>query len=123
MSRAVERWIRRLRQPVVSDLAELEVVSAIARKVRDRAMLLADGRRVTGVFLAHLDTGYYARVPVERRHFRLARDWIGGFEVPFRTLDALHLAVCALAGLPLATADRAMARLARAVGVRVARVP
>jgi predicted nucleic acid-binding protein len=123
MSRTVERWIRRLRQPVVSDLAELEVVSAIARKVRGRAMLRPDGRKVTGLFLAHLDAGYYTRVPVERQHYRLARDWIGGFEVPLRTLDALHLAICALTGLPLATADRTLARHARAIGARVVRVP
>lgn len=123
MSRAVERWIRRLRRPAVSDLAELEVVSAIARKVRDRAMLPADGRRVTGLFLAHLDAGHYARIPVERQHYRLARDWIGGLQMPLRTLDALHLAVCALAGLSLATADRTLARHAHAVGARVVRVP
>ncbi len=123
MSRVVERWVRRLRQPAVSDLAELEVISAIARKARDRTMSPEDGRKVAAMFLAHLEGGYYTRVPVGREHYRLARDWISRFEIPLRTLDALHLAVSSLAGLQLATADRGLARHARAVGVRVVRFP
>lgn len=123
MSRAVERWVRRLRQPAVSDLAELEVMSAIARKARDRTMSQEDGRNVAAMFLAHLEGGYYTRVPVRREHYRLARDWISRFEIHLSTLDALHLAVSSLAGLQLATADRTLARHARAVGGRVVRFP
>jgi len=123
MSRAVERWFRRLRQPAVSDLAELEVISAIARKIRDRTMSPEDGRKVAAMFLAHLDGGYYTRVPVAREHYRLARDWISRFDIPLSTLDALHLAVSSLAGLRLATADQGLARQARVIGARVVRFP
>jgi predicted nucleic acid-binding protein len=122
-SAAVQRWFRRLRAPAVSDLTELEALSAIARKVRDRTMSRQDGHKVAATFLSHLEGGFYTRAALGREQYRLARDWIGRFEIPLSTFDALHLAVSYLAGLPLATADRGLARHARAVGVQVLRIP
>ena len=122
MSAAIQKWLRRQRQPAVSDLVEVEVVSAIARKVRDRSMSRQDARQVAMMFASHLEDGYYTRLRVERIHYSLAVDWIGSFEIPLRTLDALHLAVSHSRGLRLATADESLARSARAVGVSVHRV-
>jgi predicted nucleic acid-binding protein len=47
----------------------------------------------------------------------LARDWLAGFRVPLRSLDALHLAFASQAGAKLVTADRELAKAARALGV------
>ena len=46
-----------------------------------------------------------------------ARDWIGSFSAPRRTLDALHLAAAFGNDLALLTADKALARSARHFGV------
>lgn len=122
LSSPVQRLLRRQRQPVVSDLTEVEMMSAISRKVREGTMSRQDARKVAAVFLTHLDAGHYARLSLEPAHFRTAREWISAFDVPLRTLDALHLAVAYLKGLRLATADGALARSARMVGVVVHRV-
>lgn len=98
------------------------MVSAIARKIREGGMSRLDGRKVATTFLAHLDGGYYARIPLERTHYHLAREWIGHFEFPLRTLDALHVAIAHLGGLQLATTDEALARSATALGIRVQRI-
>ena len=45
-------------------------------------------------------------------HYHIARDWIGVFEVPLKTLDALHLALSFSAGATLLTADGGLARAA-----------
>jgi predicted nucleic acid-binding protein len=98
------------------------MLSAIARKVRERAMSRSDGHKVAMTFLAHLEDGYYTRIPVERTHYHVAREWIGRFEFPLRTLDALHLAIAHVSRLRLATGAYALARSATAVGLRVHRV-
>jgi predicted nucleic acid-binding protein len=54
---------------------------------------------------------------MERRHLSQAREWMARLTVPLRTLDALHLAVSASEGLRVATADRALARVARTLGI------
>ena len=51
-------------------------------------------------------------------HYEIARDWIGRFATPLRTLDALHLAICSSADGLLLTSDRGLAEAARRFGVR-----
>lgn len=82
-------------------------------------MAQADGGRIVSEFLAHLESNLYSRLPIERRHYRLARDWMARLTTPLRALDALHLAVAATEGLTLATADRTMSRWGRLLGVRM----
>ncbi|MEG5164569.1 hypothetical protein QUB37_29860 [Microcoleus sp. AT3-A2] len=48
-------------------------------------------RQIAIEFQAELDGDFYTRIPLESIHYNLARDWISHFEVPLRTLDALHL--------------------------------
>ena len=103
----------------VSDLSELELLSAVARKVRQREMRRDDGERIRVLFLSHLQARYYAQLRVVRSHYQLAQDWVFRSEVPLRSLDALHLAVAALENRTLLTADVAQARAARLFGVRV----
>ena len=106
-------------RPSISDLTEVELLSAIAGKVRGHDLAQADGGRIVSEFLAHLEGNLYTRLPIERRHYRLARDWMAQLTTPLRTLDALHLAVAAAEGLTLATADRTMSRWGKRLGVRM----
>ena len=91
----------------------------MARKARIGELRAAEAGRAAAEFLAHLETGVFARLPVERRHYRLAAEWLARGAVPLPALDTLHLAIAAVARLPLATADRGMARAAVAVGIEV----
>jgi len=119
LSQAAERMLRGDPRPAVSDLVEVEFFSALARKVRVREMSSADAMRAGEQFLDHLQTGLYARIAVQRRHYEAARSWLARLTLPLRALDALHLALADLEGLRLATADRDLSRSARSLRVAV----
>lgn len=117
LSAKVQRHLDRRADRAVSDLVEVELCSAIARKVRANELAPGDGQRILSAFLAHLEAGVYIRLPVERRHYTLARNWLAALKPPLAALDALHVAVAAAEGCPLITLDAALARAARALGV------
>jgi len=106
-------------RPVISDLCTVELVSALARKVRRAELDTVDAERIKSRFQSHIEGSYYMLLPLERHHLRMAQDWIGQLKVPLRSLDGLHLAVAATGGIPFATADRALAGCADAFGVEV----
>ena len=103
----------------VSDLTRPELASAAAIKIRTGAATLAEARAALEEFDRHLRAGLYRRLTIRARHYRDAADRIARFDVPLRTLDALHLSTAALAGAELLTLDAAPARAAEASGVAV----
>jgi predicted nucleic acid-binding protein len=105
-------------RPAISDLTEVEMVSALARKTRTREIRSEEAQRVVAEFLLHLETNLYARLVLGREHYKLAREFIGRFTAPIRTLDALHLAVAAAGGLRIVTSDEHLALSAKTVGVQ-----
>ncbi len=117
LSRRAERLIRTHSCPVVSDLTEVELRSALSRKVRLGELSTTSATQISSRFFGHLEEGLYTRVPLERRHYEMAGDWLGRFTLMLRTLDALHLAVAASGTLRLVTADAALARSAKALGI------
>jgi uncharacterized protein len=80
---------------------------------QDQAGAIADQ------FESHIDYGFYARLPVEALHYRLAQDWIRRFDTPLRTLDALHLAIAFSQEICLVTADQGLAGSAETFGIEV----
>lgn len=119
LSTAAQRFLGRHVERAISDLVEVELLSALARKVRTGELRRADAQRIQDVFRTHLEAGLYLRLPVERRHFTAAREWLAALRAPLATLDALHLAVAAAQGCSMVTVDAALARAGRAIGVRV----
>jgi len=119
LSPAVQRFLGQQVDRTISDLVEVELFSALARKVRTGELRRADAQRIQEVFRTHLEAGMYLRLPVERRHFAVAREWLVALHTPLATLDALHLAIAAAQDCPMVTVDAALARAGRAVGVRV----
>jgi predicted nucleic acid-binding protein len=101
----------------ISNLTELELFSALSRKVREGGLDKADAGKVAARFFSHVDGYFFEYLTVEPQHFRLARDWVGLFNSGLRSLDALHLAIAASAGVPLVTADLGLAKSARSLGV------
>lgn len=119
LSRNAETFITTHVRPAISNLTELELFSAISRKIRDGSMDHKDGNRVIAKFLAHLDGLFYARILIELHHYRLARDYIGQFTTSLRSLDAIHLAIASSEGATLVTADEGFARSAESFAVDV----
>ena len=122
-STQAEALLRADADPVVSALTEVEVFSALSRKVREGVLSADDAAAIRGALLGHISRGALRRVAVEAAHFKEARDRIADPHLPLRTLDALHLAVARLGALALVTADPRLAIAARATGVEVVEVP
>lgn len=104
-------------QPVISPLVKVEFFSAVSRRVRMAELSRDDGRRITELFNNHVKENLYRFVVLETLHYRLARDWIARFDLPLRTLDALHLAVSRINNLSLITADAKLAESARVLKI------
>jgi len=106
-------------RPAISTLTEVEMFSALSRKIREGGLSRKDAGRIIAKFLSHLDGHFYTHIFVEPHHYRLARDWIGLFNTNLKTLDALHLAIAHVEGLVFVTIDQGLAESARFLALDV----
>lgn len=116
-SQKIEALLKTKAAPAITDLTELELYSALSRKIREGGLEREDAVRILAQFQAHLDGDWYTRLPLEPRHYRLAKQWMRQFHVPLRSLDALHIAVAASEQASLITADVGMAKAAESLSV------
>ena len=106
---------------LVSDLAVTEIVSALARRLRQGAFARDVGRRLHHAVLERLDEGVYQRVELTREVHRRAEDLLlNRTEISLRAADALHLGL-AISGraASVASFDVRMTAAARALGLAV----
>jgi predicted nucleic acid-binding protein len=106
---------------LVSDLVVTEVVSAVARRVRQGSLPREVVRRLQHAILGRLDAGVYHRVELTREVHRRAEHFLMTVNEPaLRAADALHLALAASArAASLASFDARLAAAARAGGLAV----
>jgi predicted nucleic acid-binding protein len=106
---------------LVSDLAVTEIISALARRLRQGSLAREVARRLYHAILGRLDEGVYHRVELTRDvHRRAEHLLLSRTETPLRGADALHLALATSArAASLASFDVRMAAAARAVGLAV----
>ncbi len=109
--------------PVISELVQLELTSALAIRVRTQTLSQEGARNVVTTFEKHLRDGYYLKDPLTSHHFQKARAFIGTFTLPLKGPDALHLVLALAGGHTLVTADEQLATNAQHLGVAVQRVP
>jgi uncharacterized protein len=119
LSGAAGAFVRRHAELAVSDLVEIELFSALGRRVRGGDISKEDSQRITSLFLTHLEDRRFDRLPLERGVYLTARAWLSNLQIVARTLDALHLAVAASYDIAIATADPGMARVAASLGMPV----
>ena len=117
LSRKAEGAVLAAEEPAISPLVQVELVSAVARKVRERSLAKEAANRIVNQFQAHLAHNLYHWLAVELHHYEKAFQWLATFDAPLRTLDALHLAVAAGESALLLTADHQLAKAARRLGV------
>lgn len=117
LSETVQALLLAQTLPAISSLVEVELMSALARKIREGGLSITDGGRIADLFSDHLQNGLYLQIPIAESHFSSARNWLRGFHTPLRTLDALHLAVAAAANLQFVTADKTLASAATSLGI------
>lgn len=119
LSKKAEGFITAHSPVTISALTEVELFSAISRKVLAGEIKRTDGDRIIAKFLDHMDGRFYTTFFIKPHYYRLARDWIGQFKIPLRSLDAIHLAIASLEGLKLITADKGLAKAAKLLGINV----
>lgn len=122
LSAQVQSFLGEQLKPAVSDLTEVELFSAVARKVRMGELSSSDGNRILSKYLSHLDGGLFTIIHLESQHWRIARGWLGLFNTSLRTLDALHLAIASAGDFTLVTSDQSLLTAADTLGV-TARLP
>lgn len=118
LSEQVQSFLTEQLKPAVSDLTEVELFSAVAKKVRMGDLSHADGNRILSKYLSHLDGGLFTIINLEPQHWRIARGWIGLFNTSLRTLDALHLAIASAGDFTLVTSDQHLLMAADTLGVK-----
>ncbi|WP_251952439.1 type II toxin-antitoxin system VapC family toxin [Salinibacter ruber] len=112
IERAEER-LRALPSPVVSWLTDVELHSALAKKVRRGELAEEDAERVQDLFRTHVSHALYEVAAIEHGDFVQARQWIARRDTALRTLDALHLAVAHRRDREVLTGDEGVADAGR----------
>ncbi|OGR06354.1 MAG: hypothetical protein A2511_10130 [Deltaproteobacteria bacterium RIFOXYD12_FULL_50_9] len=119
LSDIVEAKLMEVRNPAISLLTEIELASAISRKIREGNLSREAGNRIINQFQAHIAHHLFRLLPIEHEHYQQAKAWIAQFNTPLRTLDALHLALAATENATLLTSDGKLAQAAIFFGVDV----
>ena len=106
---------------LVSDLAVTEIVSAVARRLRQGSLTRESARRLQHAILGRLDEDVYHRLELTRDVHRRAEHFLLTLqETPLRAADALHLALATSArAASLASFDVRLAAAARRVSLAV----
>ena len=117
-SQAIQNFLSSLRFPVgISDLTGLEFVSALSRWVRMKEITEAQASLVENAFTEDARSGLFRRLSITAKHYRQAQKWISSRKTALRTLDALHLACCFMAGVEIVTCDEVLTNSADILGV------
>lgn len=119
LSAKAEKAILTSKVPTVSVLTEVELCSAVAKKVRSGDLLHMDGAKILALFRTHMKDRRFGSLALDTEHYRIASDWLGQLRWSLRTLDALHLALAASRQATLLTADIDMAGCGPHLGVKV----
>ncbi|MHB8530594.1 MAG: type II toxin-antitoxin system VapC family toxin [Caulobacteraceae bacterium] len=104
--------------PVVSELAAVEVASALARLVRMKLL----GDRSADVLLHEFDSwrALAARgADSQGSDIRLAGVFVRRFDLGLRAPDAIHLAICRRGDHRLVSLDARLATASEALGIQV----
>ena len=118
-SDALNRALKGRVDLLVSDLAVTEVVSALARRARERSISGEGVRRVQRAIIERLDGGGFQRVEMTRGVHRRAEHLLLSLaDAPLRASDALHLALATESrAAAMASFDARLAAAARRVGL------
>ena len=76
LSEKVERIVINVKRPCISSLNEIELASAISRKIREKNLTPDDGNKIYNQFQIHLKESLYRLISVEDRHYQTAKNWI-----------------------------------------------
>ncbi len=103
----------------VSDYAETEVASVIARRVRTRELTATEAKTAFDS-LDHWTRTFTQRIETAPTDIAAAGAFIRRLDLTLRAPDAIHIAIAQRFGIEIATFDLGMASSATTLGVKVA---
>lgn len=116
----VDSYLRGKVGLMISELAITEVLSALARRKREGQLSSDVANRIRDALLSDAESGAFARLHLDPAVHREAERLLLTTSVPFRTLDALHLALAfSGAATHLLTFDSRMREAALQSGLNV----
>lgn len=120
-SEKLDAFLRGKRGLMISELSITEVLSAVARRKRERELKPELASKIRDAVLADADSGSFARLHLEPTVHRAAERLLLTMDsVPLRTLDALHVALAfSGAATHVLTFDRRMREAAVQSGLNV----
>jgi len=116
-SQAAENLLASQNVRVISNLVEVEMHSAVARRLRMREIKRDEASSIVRKFEADLESLIYQRLEIGEPDWAAAKKLLDRFDAPLRTLDALHLALALTNQLRLVTSDRRLAKSARSLKI------
>ena len=116
-SQAAENLLASQNVRVISNLVEVEMHSAVARRLRMREIKRDEASSIVRKFEADLESLIYQRLEIGEPDWAAAKKLLDRFDAPLRTLDALHLALALTNELRLVTSDRRLAKSARSLKI------
>lgn len=121
-SDALDEALRSRRDLMVSDLAVTEVIAALARRRRERAISPPIAARLHRAILRDAESGMFLRLGLSTTVHREAERLMMGLDtVALRSADALHLALAVSASAATVVSfDKRLAEAAEWVGLFVA---
>jgi len=117
LSDKVQRLLNSIADPAISPLVEVEFYSLIARKVRMKELDRGIAGTILDQFRLQMAGGRYTIVEIGRQEYRIAGDWLRGFNTGLRSGDALHLAAAFANREAILTTDKTLADAARTLYV------
>jgi len=122
-SEEFEAFVQKLPSAAISRLTVVEFRCLLARRRRAEEITRSGESRVFASFENDIRAGFLEVHPVADEHLIGALGLITRFgRYPLRTLDAMHLAIAQIIhARQLATADRTMADVGKAIGLRIVR--
>jgi predicted nucleic acid-binding protein len=118
-SEILDAFLRDRRGLMISELAITEVLSAVARRKRERELRAKQANEIRDAVLADADSGAFGRLDLNPKVHREAERLLFATDsLSLRTLDALHIAL-AISGSAshVLTFDRRMREAAAQVGL------
>lgn len=112
-----EDFLSKIDKPNISALTEVELFSALSRKLRNKEIDPKMARKISAKFLSHLEGKYFNCLQVAANHYSLAGNWISQFTLPLKSLDALHLAIASCEDLSIVTLDHQLYQNARKLDI------
>ncbi len=103
----------------ISNLTQVEFISAINKKVRMQIMTNKEASIAVAEFERLVSQGYLRTITFGSNHFERASFILKTTSLPLRTLDALHLSICSIEKHYLFTFDEIFTQAAQEFGIPV----